>query len=144
MNKGDIEQIGSPREVYEKPATPFVFDFLGQANRFEGENHQGIIQIGEDRIQLPTATQTANGKVIAFARPNELKIHTQPTENTIQATFLRELWIAGKVMAELQDRQGQLIEIALNPDEAKLHQYRPNQTVWVSASTLHLFENQVA
>jgi sulfate transport system ATP-binding protein len=31
MNKGDVEQIGSPREVYEKPATPFVFDFLGQA-----------------------------------------------------------------------------------------------------------------
>jgi ABC-type Fe3+/spermidine/putrescine transport system ATPase subunit len=38
MNKGDVEQIGSPREVYEKPATPFVFDFLGQANRFEGEH----------------------------------------------------------------------------------------------------------
>ncbi|RSP48234.1 sulfate ABC transporter ATP-binding protein, partial [Acinetobacter baumannii] len=33
MNKGNVEQIGSPREVYEKPATPFVFDFLGQANR---------------------------------------------------------------------------------------------------------------
>ncbi|WP_010115826.1 sulfate/molybdate ABC transporter ATP-binding protein [Acinetobacter sp. P8-3-8] len=144
MNKGDIEQIGSPREVYEKPATPFVFDFLGQANRFEGENHQGIIQIGEDRIQLPSARNTADGKVIAFARPNELKIHAQPTENAIQATFLREVWIAGKVMAELQDRQGQLIEIALNPEEAKLHQFRPNQTVWVSASTLHLFENQVA
>ena len=32
MNKGNVEQIGSPREVYEKPATPFVFDFLGQAN----------------------------------------------------------------------------------------------------------------
>ena len=28
MNKGNVEQIGSPREVYEKPSTPFVFDFL--------------------------------------------------------------------------------------------------------------------
>jgi sulfate transport system ATP-binding protein len=45
MNKGDIEQIGSPREVYEKPATPFVFDFLGQANRFEGENNQGTFKL---------------------------------------------------------------------------------------------------
>ncbi|WP_114261310.1 sulfate/molybdate ABC transporter ATP-binding protein, partial [Klebsiella pneumoniae] len=41
MNKGNVEQIGSPREVYEKPATPFVFDFLGQANRFEGEHASG-------------------------------------------------------------------------------------------------------
>ena len=43
MNKGNVEQIGSPREVYEQPATPFVFDFLGQANRFEGQHHQGIV-----------------------------------------------------------------------------------------------------
>ncbi|MFI7960308.1 sulfate/molybdate ABC transporter ATP-binding protein, partial [Acinetobacter baumannii] len=65
MNKGNVEQIGSPREVYEKPATPFVFDFLGQANRFEGEHASGIIRIGNDRIELPTTVQAPQGKVIA-------------------------------------------------------------------------------
>ncbi|MDM1721187.1 sulfate/molybdate ABC transporter ATP-binding protein [Acinetobacter towneri] len=144
MNKGNVEQIGSPREVYEQPATPFVFDFLGQANRFEGQHHQGVVQIGEDRVQLLNQPNAPQGKVIAFARPDELLIHAQPQENTIQATFLREVWIAGKVVAELQDRQGNLIEIALTADEAKLHQFRPNQTVWLSVTTLHLFENQVA
>lgn len=144
MNKGNVEQIGSPREVYEQPATPFVFDFLGQANRFEGQHHQGVVQIGEDRVQLLNRPNAPQGKVIAFARPDELHIHAQPQENTIQATFLREVWIAGKVVAELQDRQGNLIEIALTADEAKLHQFRPNQTVWLSVTTLHLFENQVA
>lgn len=144
MNKGNVEQIGSPREVYEKPATPFVFDFLGQANRFEGQNSNGIIQIGEDRIQLPQAQNAPQGPVIAFARPDELRIYAQPQDNAIQATFLREVWIAGKVLAELQDRQGNLIEITLTPDDAKLHQFRPNQTVWLSATALHLFENQVA
>ncbi|GIT82431.1 sulfate ABC transporter ATP-binding protein [Acinetobacter towneri] len=144
MNKGNVEQIGSPREVYEQPATPFVFDFLGQANRFEGQHHQGVVQIGEDRVQLLNQPNAPQGKVIAFARPDELHIHAQPQENTIQATFLREVWIAGKVVAELQDRQGNLIEIALTADEAKLHQFRPNQTVWLSVITLHLFENQVA
>ncbi|HFX7790303.1 TPA: sulfate/molybdate ABC transporter ATP-binding protein, partial [Acinetobacter baumannii] len=74
MNKGNVEQIGSPREVYEKPATPFVFDFLGQANRFEGEHASGIIRIGNDRIELPTTVQAPQGKVIAFARPDELHI----------------------------------------------------------------------
>ncbi|MEN8356728.1 TOBE-like domain-containing protein [Acinetobacter towneri] len=144
MNKGNVEQIGSPREVYEQPATPFVFDFLGQANRFEGQHHQGVVQIGEDRVQLLNQPNAPQGKVIAFARPDELHIHAQPQENTIQATFLREVCIAGKVVAELQDRQGNLIEIALTADEAKLHQFRPNQTVWLSVTTLHLFENQVA
>ncbi|WP_168414584.1 sulfate/molybdate ABC transporter ATP-binding protein [Acinetobacter indicus] len=144
MNKGNIEQIGSPREVYEKPATPFVFDFLGQANRFEGQNSNGLIQLGEDRIQLASVQQGPQGEIIAFARPDELTIHAQPQDNAIQATFLREVWIAGKVLAELNDRQGNLIEISLTPEEARLHQFRPNQTVWLTASQLHLFENQVA
>ncbi|MCU4499202.1 sulfate ABC transporter ATP-binding protein [Acinetobacter radioresistens] len=144
MNKGNVEQIGSPREVYETPKTPFVFDFLGQANRFEGQNHGGLIQLGEDRIQFEGAKNAAQGEVILFARPDELRIHAQPHDNAIQATFIRELWIAGKVVAELNDRQGNLIEILLTPDEARAHQFRPNQTVWLSAVNLHLFENQVA
>ena len=144
MNKGNVEQIGSPREVYETPKTPFVFDFLGQANRFEGQNNAGIIQLGEDRIQFEGAKNAAQGEVILFARPDELRIHAQPHDNAIQAPFIRELWIAGKVVAELNDRQGNLIEILLTPDEARAHQFRPNQTVWLSAVNLHLFENQVA
>lgn len=141
MNKGHVEQIGSPRQVYEKPATPFVFDFLGQANRFEGQNHNGILHLGEDRIQLPPSQDAVQGNVIVFARPHELRIHTQPEANSIQATFQRELWIAGKVLAELHDRQGNLIEIALTPEEAKQHQLRSNQSVWLSPNKLHLFEH---
>ena len=144
MNKGNVEQIGSPREVYEKPATPFVFDFLGQANRFEGQNDAGTIQIGEDRIQLDSLRNAPSGDVIAFARPDELRIHAQPQDNAIQATFVRELWIAGKVVAELHDRQGKLIEISLTSEEEKLHQFRPNQTVWLSPSNLHLFAKPAA
>ena len=144
MNKGNVEQIGSPREVYEKPATPFVFDFLGQANRFEGQNNAGTIQIGEDRIQLDSLLNAPSGDVIAFARPDELRIHAQPQDNAIQATFVRELWIAGKVVAELHDRQGKLLEISLTSEEAKLHQFRPNQTVWLSPSNLHLFAKPAA
>lgn len=141
MNKGNIEQIGSPREVYEKPATPFVFDFLGQANRFEGTHQSGVVQIGQDRIQLPQAKDAPEGNVIAFIRPDEFQIHAQPQDNALQATFLREVWIAGKVVAELQGQDGNLIEILLTPDEARLHQFRPNQTVWLTTNTLHLFAN---
>lgn len=144
MNKGNVEQIGSPREVYERPATPFVFDFLGQANRFEGENKNGVVQLGEDRLQIPLAKDAPEGKVIAFIRPDEFHIHAQPVENSIQAVFLREVWIAGKVVAELQDRDGNLVEILLTPDEARLHQFRPNQTVWLSTNTLHLFADSQA
>ena len=78
--------------------------------------------------------------MIVFARPDELRISAQPQENAIQATFIRELWIAGKVVAELNDRQGNLIEISLTPEEARAHQFRPNQTVWLSPLNLHLLQ----
>lgn len=144
MNKGNVEQIGSPREVYEHPKTPFVFDFLGQANRFEAEHHAGIIQVGTDKIHLPHLQDGPSGQVIAFARPNELSIFSQPVENTIQVSFQREVWIAGKIMAELQDQDGRLIEIELSAEEAKLHQFRPNQSVWIRPTTLHLFRQDRA
>ena len=41
MNEGRIEQIGTPEEVYEHPATPFVYGFLGNVNLFHGRIHQG-------------------------------------------------------------------------------------------------------
>lgn len=142
MNKGQIEQIGSPREVYDQPATPFVFDFLGQANRFDGEIQANTLNVGQSKIILPHQQTAQDGKVIAFARPNELHIHTQPHNDAIQAEFLREVWIAGDIRAELQDRDGRIIEIALTPEESETLKLRHQQTVWVTASNVHLYAAQ--
>jgi sulfate transport system ATP-binding protein len=139
MNKGQIEQIGTPREVYEHPASPFVFDFLGQANRFDGTIQQQTLQLGHSQMTLPQQTAQQD-KVIAFARPNELHIHTIAQDNAIQANVLREIWIAGEIRAELQDQDGQLIEISLTPEQSKQLNLQPQQTVWVTASNIHIFD----
>ncbi len=141
MNKGNIEQIGSPRDVYEQPATPFVFDFLGQANRFEGVHQQGVLQLGNQRIVLPNHANSPEGNVVAFARHNDLHLHTEAVDNAIPATFLREVWVAGKVIAELQYTNGQTLEIVLNPEQAHQFKLVQNQNVWLRASHLHLFAN---
>lgn len=142
MNKGQVEQIGTPREVYDQPASPFVFDFLGQANRFEGTVNQRTLDLGQDQLVLPSHTKADNGNIIAFARPNELHIHTSPQPDAIEATFLREIWIAGDIRAELQDRNGRLIEIALSPSDSEQLRLREKQTVWISVSNLHIFAAQ--
>ncbi|MCH4247090.1 MAG: sulfate ABC transporter ATP-binding protein [Acinetobacter populi] len=140
MNKGQVEQIGTPREVYDHPASPFVFDFLGQANRFEGTLQQDTLQLGKSQIILPQHTQAQDGNIIAFARPNELHIHTAPHNNAIEANFLREVWIAGDIRAELQDQDGRLIEISLTPEQSEQLKLRSQQTVWITASNFHLFD----
>lgn len=81
MNKGKVEQVGSPLAVFSQPATPFAFNFLGTANRFEGKWSGAGVQVSEDLLPLPQAQQAGavlaeGGDVIAFARPHELHIET--------------------------------------------------------------------
>src|SRR5436305_1169904 len=47
MNKGQIQQIGTPEEVFHKPATQFVMEFLGQVNVFHGRVQGGKAMLGE-------------------------------------------------------------------------------------------------
>ena len=176
MNKGQVEQVGSPRDVYERPATPFVFDFLGQANRLDGEIRDQQLIFAHDQLILPShyhgntlnqnsnelnipniaktiapnsetanlSTDNAVNKVTVFVRPNELHIHTsQPLQAAIQTTVLREVWLAGRTHVELQDRQGQMIEVALDGEQQSLD-LKLGQVVWVTASNLHIFNEAAA
>jgi len=141
MNQGKVEQIGTPREVYEKPATPFVFDFLGQANRFEGQVDGHHLQINQDSLALPVSYQ--QGNVIAFARPHELEILTTAQSTpTLAATVLREVWVAGQTHVEVLDSKGQVIEITLDAERLKELDLKPQQQVWITARNLHVFENK--
>src|SRR4029434_3294784 len=45
VNKGRIEQVGTPGEVYDHPATPFVYQFLGNVNLFQGRISHGIADV---------------------------------------------------------------------------------------------------
>ena len=60
MNQGRIEQIGTPQEVYEQPATAFVYSFLGAVNRFAGRIDGHDLRVGKDAraacASLPSPT----------------------------------------------------------------------------------------
>ena len=47
MREGKIEQIGSPRQIYDRPATPFVYEFLGSANRLPCRVRAGLVDVAE-------------------------------------------------------------------------------------------------
>lgn len=82
MNQGRVEQIGSPDEVYEHPATPFVYGFLGNVNLFHGRVDEGQIHVGPHNLIHQQAHEFAQGtQVMAFARPHELDIVTDPSRS---------------------------------------------------------------
>lgn len=78
MNKGKVEQIGSPQEVWENPASPFVYGFLGDVNLFHGRAHEGEMHIGMHDQTLRVTSQEAQGvqdtKAIAYVRPHDFEV----------------------------------------------------------------------
>ncbi len=52
LRDGRIEQIGTPEEIYDKPASPFVYDFLGNVNLFSGRVREGTVIIGETEFAV--------------------------------------------------------------------------------------------
>ena len=75
LRDGRIEQIGSPSEIYDAPATPFVFDFLGAANEIHGEVFDG--QLIVQGARFPVAPQSPEGPVTAFFRPHEVDVDVE-------------------------------------------------------------------
>lgn len=78
MNKGHIEQIGTPDEVYHSPATPFVYQFLGNVNLFHSRVHEGWARIGELELPVPEHAEANNAQAIAYVRPHDIEISRQP------------------------------------------------------------------
>jgi spermidine/putrescine transport system ATP-binding protein len=86
MNKGRIEQMGAPEELYELPKTSFVANFLGQSNLFTGEvttagSSSIVVDIAGRRIEIPRErAQRHAGSVTIGVRPEKLMLHTEPPE----------------------------------------------------------------
>ena len=87
MNEGRIEQVGTSEEVYDQPATRFVYEFLGNVNLFHGRVHQGRAQIGESEIDVPSHADTIDTPAIAYARTYETEVvRTATSDHSIEAT----------------------------------------------------------
>ena len=75
LNRGRIEQVGTPDEVYRQPASPFVFDFIGRGAQIAGQVHAGAFRAeGSDRwLPLPGDTPV-QGRGVLSVRPHELRL----------------------------------------------------------------------
>jgi sulfate transport system ATP-binding protein len=74
MNQGRIEQAGTPQEIFEQPANPFVMDFLGNVNVFHGRVQDGRADVGGFNVAYPQYTEQESRAATAFVRSHELDI----------------------------------------------------------------------
>ena len=139
MDHGVVEQVGTPSEVYEHPATPFVYSFLGAVNRFEGRTENGILRVGDQSLTHGQDVAAAR-RVQAFARPHELQILTAPNAEGLSARVDRVLTFGASSRIELTGPGGQHLEAEVSRHEAAALNLQAGQNVKLSALRLSMFD----
>jgi sulfate/thiosulfate transport system ATP-binding protein len=144
MDHGRIEQVGTPEEVYNHPATPFVYGFLGSVNLFHGRVDEGNLKVGEETVAGAAADFAQGAEVYAFARPHELAILTDPSATAgLGARVVRVLSFGVSSRVELDgtgSAAGQHFEVELAQAEVQKLALNPGQPVRLLPSKLKLFE----
>jgi sulfate transport system ATP-binding protein len=74
LHHGRIEQIGTPEEIYDHPASPFVYDFLGNVNLFSGRVKDGAVVIGGTEHAAPETAGETDSVAVAFVRPHDIRL----------------------------------------------------------------------
>jgi ABC-type Fe3+/spermidine/putrescine transport system ATPase subunit len=113
MNQGRVEQFGTPGEIFRKPATRFVADFMGVTNFFDGRmisadgatcrvDATGLI------FDAPSSPGLGVGRNVSVAiRPTGIKLfHGQPTDRTAAAGSVRQATYHGNVCSYAVDLDG--------------------------------------
>jgi sulfate/thiosulfate transport system ATP-binding protein len=99
MNRGRIEQEGTPAQVFEEPASPFVMRFLGAVNVFRGLVDGGGEWVGDLELSAPALDGRAPAH--AFVRPRDLEVHTAPVPGSFAARVERVTVLGASVRVEL-------------------------------------------
>ncbi|MDB5825800.1 MAG: cysA [Variovorax sp.] len=103
INKGQIEQVGSPQDVWDKPASPFVYGFLGDVNLFHGRADHGEVQLDGMRFDSPEHSGARDAKALAYVRPHDLSVERYtPGAAGIVATLTRAIVVGPTARLELE------------------------------------------
>lgn len=105
MNDGVIEQVGTPLEIYNTPATAFVADFIGTMNFLNAKVVSPTqIQIGERLINCLSAPGKEGDKLLVSIRPEDVVVQ-DASDNRLEATIENIEFLGAFVRAELSNRE---------------------------------------
>ncbi len=145
MNKGRVEQTGTPSQVFEHPANAFVMDFLGNVNVFQAQLKDGRVLLGDIEMPVRDGTviqQTGTGKADVYVRPHELDLdRTGEAGNNLRAKVVH-INPAGSIVKVrvMAEDFGLMINIDISPEKYKSLSLVPGEFVFVSPKTAKMFD----
>ena len=133
FNHGRVEQMGVPDEVYDHPATPFVYQFLGNANRFDTRIRGSHAQVGDYRFDTPEHAHLEDAPGVAYVRPHDLDIVAAGAPAAVAARIDHVIKLGPTVRLELSDAEtGDYLEIEVARDRYAALDVTVGQTVYLA------------
>jgi sulfate transport system ATP-binding protein len=139
MNHGVIEQEGTPEEVVERPATPFVISFLGTVNIFHGRVEDGRGIFGPLAVEYPVDGDPAPRVASAYTRPHEFDVSRTETGSGLWAVLEQVASVGGMVRLELAGAHGGPIHAELGRDQFERLAVQPGDRLYVTPRKVRVF-----
>ncbi len=146
MNAGKVEQIGSPQQVWDHPASPFVYGFLGDVNLFHGRAHHGEVQLEGLRLDSPEHRDAQDAKAFAYVRPHDFDVERYaPGAQGIVAQLTRAIVIGPIARLEFTPEGGNaingedIIEVQLPSEQFNSAGYREGETLVLNPQRARVF-----
>ncbi|HYI96586.1 MAG TPA: sulfate ABC transporter ATP-binding protein [Bryobacteraceae bacterium] len=133
MNQARIEQVGTPDEVFHKPASPFVMDFLGNVNLFHGRRLQG------EQVALGKSAEDGQAAKI-FVRPHDLDLDVEDKgKPAIRAAVQRVQTAGALVKIEVLTDAGETVNVEMPHERFRLTPVKKDDVVFVSLRDVRVF-----
>ena len=133
MNEGRIEQIGSPAEIYDHPATPFVMSFVGAVNVLP-QGAMPLPQPGAGAGLRPAIADQGQGQM--FIRPHDVEVYASPRNGSVPARLKRLTHMGRDLQAELQLESGEVLVAQFPREQINYSEIR-------AGDELHVISRQV-
>jgi len=130
MNEGRVEQIGSPAEIYDHPASPFVMSFVGAVN----ELPSGALPVHRGAVP----PMPAEGRI--FVRPHHVQVHATPQPGTVPARLRRLTHMGRDLQAELVLDTEEVVVAQFPREEVDYANLKPGDRLHVISRQAHAFQ----
>jgi sulfate transport system ATP-binding protein len=119
MNNARIEQVGSPQEIYDRPATPFVNEFLGKVNSIAAQVDDGRVRVGPIEVMAPLEILDHSDRAVAYVRPHNIHLTRQRNGAPSIEVRVRYIHAAGPIARLQLERAdtGEALEAELPREE---------------------------
>ncbi|HKA06795.1 MAG TPA: sulfate/molybdate ABC transporter ATP-binding protein [Gemmataceae bacterium] len=141
MNHGRVEQAGTPDDVFEHPASPFVMDFLGQVNVFHGRLQEGKAIVGGVELDCAGFVHHDEGPARVYVRPHEVDIETSPSGSgrlPARVTHVNPAGAVTRVQVQVPDI-GMEVSVELSKDRSAQLSLKKGDAVFVAPRRVRVF-----